>query len=47
MAVITVRLPRGEWYFDDSRQLGPAGGFGAVYEGHDGTGRVRQSRDST
>jgi len=40
MAVITVRLPRGEWYFDDSRQLGPAGGFGAVYEGHDGTGRV-------
>ena len=40
MAVITIRLPRGEWFFDDGRQLGPAGGFGAVYEGHDASGRA-------
>lgn len=40
MALITVRLPRGEWFFDDARQLGPSGGFGAVYEGQDATGRA-------
>jgi hypothetical protein len=40
MALITIRLPRGEWFFDDDRQLAPAGGFGAVYEGHDAAGRA-------
>jgi eukaryotic-like serine/threonine-protein kinase len=40
VALIAVKLPRGEWYFDDARQLGPAGGFGSVYEGQDAGGRA-------
>jgi serine/threonine-protein kinase len=32
---VTIRLPRGVWFFDSSRQLGPAGGFGEVFEGWD------------
>src|SRR6266478_5875814 len=37
---ISVRLPRGEWFFDDARPLGRAGGFGEVFEGEDGNGNT-------
>jgi serine/threonine-protein kinase len=33
-AVQTIRLERGEWSFDETDQLGPAGGFGEVFRGH-------------
>jgi len=35
VAHIGIRLPRGEWFFDDSRRLGRPGGFGEVFEGED------------
>jgi serine/threonine-protein kinase len=35
---IRIRLPRGEWFFDQTRPLGPAGGFGAVFEGRNASG---------
>lgn len=31
-----IRLPRGEWLYDLDTQLGPEGGFGAVYAGSGG-----------
>jgi len=31
--VRTIKLARGEWKYDPTKQLGPAGGFGVVYEG--------------
>jgi eukaryotic-like serine/threonine-protein kinase len=30
---VRIRLPRGEWFYDPVRPLGPAGGFGEVFEG--------------
>jgi serine/threonine-protein kinase len=30
----TIKLAKGEWAYDPAKQLGNAGGFGAVYEGH-------------
>jgi eukaryotic-like serine/threonine-protein kinase len=29
----TIRLPRGNWIINEARPLGPAGGFGQVFEG--------------
>jgi len=29
--MIRIRLPRGEWSFDESRPLGRPGGFGEVF----------------
>ena len=37
---VRIRLPRGEWFYDPLRPLGPAGGFGEVFEGKDQTGRL-------
>ena len=34
MAVVSIRLPLGEWFFDDSLRLGRPGGFGDVFEGY-------------
>jgi hypothetical protein len=31
--VTRIRLPRGEWSYDESRRLGQPGGFGEVFEG--------------
>ena len=36
---VTIRLPRGEWFYDPTHPLGPAGGFGEVFEGKDASGR--------
>lgn len=36
---VRVRLPRGEWFYDPNRHLGPPGGFGEVFEGEDASGR--------
>jgi serine/threonine-protein kinase len=33
MALHTIRLPGGEWKYDDSKALGQAGGFGEVFIG--------------
>ena len=32
---VRIRLPRGEWFFNPARPLGPPGGFGEVFEGRD------------
>src|SRR5688572_8375425 len=34
----TINLPLGEWLYDDTRPLGPPGGFGAVFAGEDSSG---------
>ncbi len=34
---LRIRLPRGEWFFNPKRPLGPPGGFGAVFEGESAT----------
>ena len=36
---IRIRLPRGEWFFDPSRPLGPPGGFGEVFQGKNPSGQ--------
>lgn len=36
---IRIRLPRGEWFYDTNRHLGPPGGFGEVFEGKDAEGQ--------
>ena len=28
-----IKLPRGVWVYDETRQLGPRGGFGVVFAG--------------
>ena len=28
-----IKLPKGEWFYDSSKPLGPEGGFGIVFEG--------------
>jgi len=33
MAVHIIRLPGGQWEYDDARPLGKAGGFGEVFHG--------------
>ena len=38
MARQVIRLPRGEWSYDDDRPLGSEGGFGQVFEGTDQAG---------
>lgn len=40
----TIKLPLGEWEYDDSSPLGPAGGFGEVFRGHGQTGDVAIKR---
>jgi serine/threonine protein kinase len=37
---VRIRLPRGEWFYDPARPLGPAGGFGEVFEGKDQSGQL-------
>jgi serine/threonine protein kinase len=37
---VSIRLPRGEWHFDDTRRLGRPGGFGEVFEGQDSSGNL-------
>jgi hypothetical protein len=37
---VSIRLPRGEWFFDDKKPLGKPGGFGEVFEGEDADGNV-------
>src|SRR5216117_8437 len=34
----SIKLPRGEWFFDDQRRLGEPGGFGEVFAGEDAEG---------
>ncbi|HKU25540.1 MAG TPA: serine/threonine-protein kinase [Candidatus Sulfotelmatobacter sp.] len=36
---VRIRLPRGEWFYDPKRRLGPAGGFGEVFEGRNPAGQ--------
>jgi serine/threonine-protein kinase len=36
---VRIRLPRGEWFYDPVRPLGPPGGFGEVFEGKDHAGQ--------
>jgi serine/threonine-protein kinase len=38
MSQVRIQLQRGQWFFDDSKPLGTAGGFGAVFEGTDPNG---------
>ncbi len=38
MSTVEVRLPGGVWKYDPGHQLGPRGGFGAVYAGTDEAG---------
>ena len=40
MAVQTVRLPSGEWQYDDAVRLGKPGGFGEVFRGRGKDGDV-------
>jgi eukaryotic-like serine/threonine-protein kinase len=35
---VRIRLPRGEFFFDPTRPLGPPGGFGEVFEGKNASG---------
>jgi len=44
MAVHTIRLPGGEWEYDDARALGQAGGFGEVFLGSGVCGEVAIKR---
>jgi serine/threonine protein kinase len=37
---VRIRLPRGEWFYDPVRLLGPAGGFGEVFEGKNHAGQL-------
>jgi len=36
--MIEIHLPRNTWYYDPEKQLGPEGGFGAVFYGEDEDG---------
>jgi serine/threonine protein kinase len=36
---VRIRLPRGEWFYDSGRPLGPPGGFGEVFEGKNEAGQ--------
>jgi len=40
----TIKLPNGEWRFDENRRLGPAGGFGEVFLGAGPDGEVAVKR---
>jgi serine/threonine protein kinase len=44
MPVQSIRLPKGEWQFDDNDRLGPSGGFGEVFRGRGPTGEVAIKR---
>ena len=44
MALHTIRLPAGEWKYDDSKPLGKAGGFGEVFLGSGEYGAVAIKR---
>lgn len=44
MTVQTIRLPNGEWEYDDAVPLGPAGGFGEVFRGRGKDGDVAVKR---
>lgn len=44
MSKVTIRLPGGEWEFDDAAQLGKPGGFGAVFNGSGPDGPVAIKR---
>lgn len=35
-----IRLPKGQWIYDESRLLGSPGGFGTVFEGNSPDGRL-------
>lgn len=37
---VRIRLPRGEWFYEPQRRLGPPGGFGEVFEGQDASGQA-------
>jgi len=41
--MIRIRLPRGEWSFDESRPLGRPGGFGDVFERQDSSGQPNRA----
>ena len=46
-AMIEIRLPAGNWFYDPSHLLGPPGGFGFVYLGQSPLGQevaVKQLR---
>lgn len=44
MANHSIRLPRGEWRYDDEKPLGKAGGFGEVFQGYGQPGIVAIKR---
>ena len=44
MALHTIKLPGGEWEYDDSKALGKAGGFGEVFFGTGECGDVAVKR---
>lgn len=44
MAVHIIRLPEGEWEYDDACPLGKAGGFGEVFRGRGADGDIAVKR---
>jgi hypothetical protein len=40
----TIRLPRGEWIYDDASRLGKEGGFADVFRGRGVIGEVAIKR---
>jgi eukaryotic-like serine/threonine-protein kinase len=36
---VRIRLPRGEWFYNPTKPLGPAGGFGEVFDGKNEAGQ--------
>jgi serine/threonine-protein kinase len=44
MAEHSIKLPKGEWIFDDQKQLGKPGGFGDVFLGSGSSGIVAIKR---
>lgn len=44
MTLHTIKLPGGEWKYDDSKRLGEEGGFGEVFDGFGKCGKVAIKR---
>lgn len=44
MTLHTIKLPLGEWSFDDQARLGDPGGFGEVFKGKGASGEVAVKR---
>ena len=44
MAMVKMKLPNGEWKYDDTAPLGSPGGFGKVFRGKGSNGDVAVKR---